>query len=169
MDPGNSGLLPAQGFTKERVRSWQAWPGKGPCTYFWCMTSAANYTKIYTDLGYLFYSMAAGDGTVRKAERTELKRLVDKYWLPMEDSTDQFGTDAGHYIDISFDFAESQEMNAEEAYAQFEDGFRTRKAHYNDKIKALTLKTVKAIADAFHGTNKEEQAMIDRVAKLLEG
>lgn len=131
------------------------------------MTTEQTWINIYADLGYLFYSVAAGDGRVRKAELEQLLRIVNKHWLPLEDTVDAAGTDAAHYIGISFDHADAQELGAEEAFNRFRDGYRDRSSRYDAKMKELVLKTVKAIAEAFHGVNKEEEEMIARVKALL--
>lgn len=131
------------------------------------MTTAHTYIKIYTSLGYLFYSVAAGDGTVRTAEVDELKRLVKEKWLPLEGSRDEFGTDAAHYIEMSFDFALGEEMGGEEAYERFTDEYTELAPHFDTGLKRVVRETASAIADAFYGTNKEEQKRLDAIDKLL--
>lgn len=44
---------------------------------------------------------------------------MDKHWLPLEASLDDFGTDSAHYITISFDFAMAEEMDADRAFQSF--------------------------------------------------
>lgn len=131
------------------------------------MTTANTYIKIYTSLGYLFYSVAAGDGTVRTAEVDELKRLVKEKWLPLEGSRDEFGTDAAHYIEMSFDFALGEEMDGEEAYERFTDEYPELAPHFDAGLKRTVRETAAAIADAFYGTNKEEQKHLEQIGRLL--
>lgn len=131
------------------------------------MTTATAYIKIYTSLGYLFYSVAAGDGTVREAEVDELKRLVKEKWLPLEGSRDEFGTDAAHYIEMSFDFAMGEEMDGDAAYERFTDEYKELAPHFDTGLKRMVRETASAIADAFYGINKEEQKRLDQIDKLL--
>ena len=42
------------------------------------MSTTETYVEIYTNLGFLFYSIAAGDGQVRQAEVDALNELVKK-------------------------------------------------------------------------------------------
>ncbi len=131
------------------------------------MTTANTYIKIYTSLGYLFYSVAAGDGTVRTAEVEKLKQLVKQDWLPLEGSRDEFGTDAAHYIEMSFDFALGEEMDGDAAYERFVDEYKDLAPHFDAGLKRLVLTTAAAVADAFHGTNKEERRQLGQIRKLL--
>lgn len=131
------------------------------------MTSRSSYIDIYSSLGFLFYSVAAGDGAIRAAELDALKQLVREKWLPLEGSRDEFGTDSAHYIGISFDYASTNEMSAEEAYARFADAYQEKEKHYDPDMKQLVLRTATAIADAYKHRNKAEQSMLTRVRELL--
>ncbi len=131
------------------------------------MSNASTYIDIYTSLGYLFYSVAAGDGKVRLAEVERLKALVKGKWLPLEASRDEFGTDAAHYIGISFDFAMGEGMDSEEAYNRFAEDFRTHASSYDAGMKRLVLETATAISEAFARTNKAERERLERLGRLL--
>ena len=133
------------------------------------MSNASTFIDLYTGLGYLFYSVAAGDGKVRPAEVGRLKDLVKEKWLPLEGSRDEFGTDAAHYIGMSFDFAVGEEMGSEEAFDRFAESYRGHAAHYDAGLKRMVLETATAIGDAFHGTNKAEKVRLDALKKLLHG
>ena len=133
------------------------------------MSTAETYIGLYTSLGYLFYSVAAGDGTVRPAEVDRLKALVKEKWLPLESSRDELGTDAAHYIGISFDFAQGAGMGSDEAFDRFAEDYRGHAASYDAGLKRMVLETARAIGEAFHGTNKAEQARLDRLERLLHG
>lgn len=131
------------------------------------MTSRSSYIEIYSSLGFLFYSVAAGDGTIRAAELDALKQLVREKWLPLEGSRDEFGTDSAHYIGISFDYASTNDMSAEEAYARFADVYQEKEKHFDPEMKKLVLRTATAIADAFRDRNKTEKSMLAQVKQLL--
>jgi hypothetical protein len=131
------------------------------------MSNASTFIDIYTNLGYLFYSVAAGDGKVRPAEAERLKALVKEKWLPLEASRDEFGTDAAHYIGMSFDFARSEAMDGDAAFQRFAEEYRGQAARFDDGLKRMVLGTAKAISEAFSGTNKVELARLDALGKLL--
>lgn len=131
------------------------------------MGIATTFEDIYASIGYLFYSIAASDGRIAPAEKQKVKKQVDKHWLPLEDSLDDFGTDSAHYIAISFDFAIAKEMNADIAFRNFRDQYRLAPERFTKAAKELILRTATGIADAFHGTNKAEQQRLAELKKLL--
>ncbi|HQV52034.1 MAG: hypothetical protein IPI00_16680 [Flavobacteriales bacterium] len=132
------------------------------------MTSTATYQDIYTSLGYLFYSVAISDGAVRKVEVDRLKELIAEKWLPLEGSRDIFGTDAGHYISISFDFANDSELSPDQAWERFVDDYKEHGTRYDDTMKRLTFETAAAIASVFSGNNKSELSRLFQLERLLK-
>lgn len=131
------------------------------------MGIATTFQDIYASIGYLFYSIAASDGKIAPAEKQKLKQQMDKHWLPLEDSLDDFGTDSAHYITISFDFAMAEEMDADRAFQSFRDQYRLAPERFTKAMKELVLKTAYGIADAFYGTNKAEQQRLGELKKML--
>lgn len=132
------------------------------------MSTAQTYVQIYTKLGYLFYSVAAADGTVRASELEELKRLVKEKWLPLEGSRDEFGTDAAHYIGMSFDYASTNGMSSADAFARFKSAFPELREHFDPGLRKMTLDTASAIADAYARTNKSELTALAQIRLLFE-
>lgn len=131
------------------------------------MSTADTYIDIYTNLGFLFYSVAAGDGHVRKPEVEELKRLVKEQWLPLEASRDEFGTDAAHYITMSFDLAHEHGYGAAETFERFEQAYHEHSRRFDPSLKKLVLDTAAAITDAFGHTNKAELTALTRIQMLF--
>ncbi|HRH70329.1 MAG TPA: hypothetical protein PLB89_12555 [Flavobacteriales bacterium] len=129
------------------------------------MTS--TYEDLYADLGFLFYSVAASDGKVSHAEMEKLKQLVKDQWLPMEPSRDDLGTDAAHYIDISFDYALDEGMDADVAFDRFADYFRQNKAQFDPSLRRMIYETAAAIAGSFAGNNKAELVRLGQLEQLF--
>jgi hypothetical protein len=127
------------------------------------MTMTTTYQDMYTSLGYLFYSLAASDGQVRPAEVETLKALIKEQWLPLENSRDELGTDAGHYIDISFDYANDNEMDPDEAFAKFNLDYKEHHARYDTGLRRMIYQTAAMLASAYAGNNKSE---LGRLAQL---
>jgi hypothetical protein len=127
-----------------------------------------NYQKLYENLGYLFYAVAAADHHVHRDEIDKLKVLVGKEWLPLENSTDSYGTDAAHYISIAFEYLLSEGMAAEDAYTVFSDFYKESEAGFTKDLKQKVKITAKSIATAFGGQNKKEQRFIDQLNKLMK-
>ena len=131
------------------------------------MSTAQTYIDIYTNLGFLFYSVAAGDGRVRGEEVETLKELVKERWMQLEESRDEFGVDAAEYIAMSFDYANDNGLDAEQAYQRFADAYREHAKRFDQRMKRLVLDTAVAITDAFGHTNKSEHAALSRVQLLF--
>jgi len=131
------------------------------------MSTAETYVDIYTNLGFLFYSIAAGDGQVRKAEVDTLKKLVRDKWMPLESSRDEFGVDSAEYINMSFDYAHDNGMEADVAYERFITGYREHKHTIDADLRALILDTAAAITDAYGHTNKAELTKLTQLQQLF--
>lgn len=125
------------------------------------------YEDLYKVLGGLFYHTAAVDGTVHASEKEKLHQLVQKNWKPVEQSTDEFGTDQASQIEFAFDFEESETIN-HSGLADFELFYKQHKPAFTPLIKDNILRTIYAVSSAFHGENKKEEALFYRVKNLLE-
>jgi len=131
------------------------------------MSTAETYVDIYTNLGFLFYSVAAGDGQVRKAEVDTLKQLVKDKWMPLESSRDEFGVDSAEYINMSFDHAHDNAMKADDAYARFTAAYHEHKENIDSPLRELILDTAAAIADAYGQANKAELSRLAQLQQLF--
>lgn len=127
-----------------------------------------NYETLYEKLGHLFYAIASSDKHVHPAEFERLKTLVSKEWLPLEDSTDTFGTDAAHYISIAFDYLSSEAVSSEEAFSVFSSFYEENTSRFTPPIKKKILSTAVAIADAFGTTNKKEKESLNTLKRLMK-
>jgi hypothetical protein len=126
-----------------------------------------NYQRIYEHAGYLFYAIAAADGAVKEAELSAIKDLINKEWLPLEDSTDEFGTDAAHYIFMTFDILMDRSLSADEAFAVFKDYFDTHKGAFTEPVRTKIRLTANAIAQAFAGKNKAESKYLKELKRMM--
>lgn len=127
-----------------------------------------NYQKLYENLGYLFYAIAAADQHVHREEIEKLKALVGKEWLPLENSTDSYGTDAAHYISIAFEYLLSESMASEDAFKVFSDYYEESEPSFTKDLKRKIKSTATAIASAFAGKNKKEKRYIDQLNRLMK-
>lgn len=127
-----------------------------------------NYQKIYEQLGNLFYSVAASDGHVKTKEIVKLKEIIDRDWLPLEESKDEFGIDAAHYIYITFDYLIASLTSAEDAFRAFASYYESHRSHFTKELKKKILKTSAEIANVFGGVNKSEISILTRLNLLLQ-
>lgn len=127
-----------------------------------------NYQRIYEKLGFLFYAIAAADNVVTPAEISRLEEMVKKIWVPIENTTDEFGTDAAQYISISFEYLMNEGVEADMAFEEFSNYYQDHSPAFSNGIKESIKMTAHAIAEAFKGENALEHAYLERLEKLLQ-
>lgn len=127
-----------------------------------------NLQPLYQQLGNLFYAIAAADATITKTEIDELKRQVSEKWLPLENSVDGYGTDAAHYITITFDYLVDETMpDVKESWDNFEAYYNDNTELFTNELKYLIADTAAAIANSFSGTNKAELHLLSQLTLLF--
>lgn len=125
------------------------------------------YEELYTELGKLFYHIAATDGKVQPSEKESVQQLIQSNWKPLEGSTDKYGTDHANLIDFAFDYEEA-EGTTENGFQSFQEFYQNNKPRFSPAIINNILQTGKAIATAYRGKNKTEQEVLDRIIRLFE-
>ena len=128
-----------------------------------------KFMALYSGLGFLFYCIAASDGRVAPAEEQRLKQLIKDKWLPLENSRDEFGTDAGHYIGIAFEYAVAQGVEVDAAWDRFVETHREHRALFTPDVVELVRGTAADVASAFAGTNKNEHVRLAKLHGVLTG
>lgn len=123
---------------------------------------------LYENLGKLFYAVAAADKMIHKEEVEALNEIVEKEWIPIEDSRDEYGTDLGFQIEVIFDWFAENEFSAEAAFEKFRV-FKEEHDYLFDKdLKLLIWKTAEKIAFAFADRSKPEILILSRLGLLLQ-
>ncbi len=129
--------------------------------------SDKTMTLFYQQLGKLFYSMALADGKIQQEEIAELKKIVRKEWVTLEDSIDSFQTHTAYQIEIVFDWLIEKKWDSKQLIADFKQFQKEHKSLFTKRINELILKTVKAIAASFYRKNKSEQLLMNELDSLL--
>ena len=106
-------------------------------------------------------------GQVRKAEGEALKHLVKGRWVPLESSRDEFGVDAAEYINMGFDHAHDNALDAGAAFDRFVNAYREHARRFDPALKELVMETAVAVADAFGHANKAELTSLFRIQQLF--
>ncbi|MBL0044248.1 MAG: hypothetical protein IPP33_07555 [Flavobacteriales bacterium] len=127
-----------------------------------------TYQDLYSSLGFLFYSIADSDGRVSPAEANKLKAIIKEQWLPLENSRDELGTDSGHYIDISFDFARDAGMKPDEAFGRFVEEFNADPERFDASMRKMIFDTAAAIASSSRGNSKSELTRLAQLEQLFK-
>jgi hypothetical protein len=125
-------------------------------------------TRFYQHLGELFYAIAKADNVVRAEEERVLKSIISKEWLALEDSEDEFHTDAAFQIEFVFDSLKESDTGAEQWFQEFRLFKESHEHLFTDKVKRLTIRTANAIASSFSGTNKSELDMLLRLELMFK-
>ena len=123
--------------------------------------------NFYQRLGRLFYAVAASDSNIQKEEIQKLKQILREEWLAVDDTVDEFGTDAAFQIEIVFDWLLENDYNSKNTLKEFEDYVKQHPNFFTKEIKYLILKTANAIAHSFFGKNKSEVIFLTRLQAIL--
>ena len=123
--------------------------------------------ELFIRLGYLFYSIAIADGTIEGAEINKLKKTIKERWHPIGESLDEFGSPACFKIISVFDWLESKQVFADEAFNKFETFFQKNRHLVDATMRTNILQTAIDISLAFKGENKMEHVFIENLKKML--
>ena len=126
------------------------------------------YRQFYSELAKLLYAVANVDGKISAKEREELKVIVRNELVPAEHHTDKFGTDAAYYTEIEFDFLEEAMIEPETAFESFLNFVANHHSAVDSRMREVSLRTAKKIADTYHKTSKKEKELIKKLEKKLE-
>lgn len=131
------------------------------------MKNPKIWINFYEHMAFLGYSIAAADKKVHSKEIAALRQLLRKEWLELEDSVDEFGSDAAFQIETVFDWLIENSPSSEYAFEKFHRFVKEHPAFIKG-LKQNILKTAGGIADAFSGINKTELSLLFRLEKLLD-
>lgn len=122
---------------------------------------------FYKELGRLLYAIAAADGKVAEKEIATLKQVVSEQLVPLETSTDHFGTDQAFITEFEFDVLADRSASSEGAFDSFIAYMARHKNDLTEERKALIYRAADAVANAFHGVNKAELPLLIELRRHL--
>ena len=122
---------------------------------------------FYKELGRLLYAIAAADGVVSEKEVATLKRIVSEELVPLEASTDHFGSDQAFITEFEFDVLADRSASSEGAFDSFIAYMSGHKKDLEPERKALTYRAAEAVANAFRGVNKDELPLLIALRRHL--
>lgn len=123
--------------------------------------------QFYQNLGKLFFAVAMADKSVRPKEVEKLTEDVRTYWLDLDHTWDEFGTDAAYQIEIVFDWLLNEEKDSETYFDEFADFYHEHPDKFSRPIKTLILHTCNDIANSFAGKNKSELIILAKLQNLF--
>ncbi len=126
------------------------------------MYKSLNIT-FYQNIAKLFYAIAAADKIIKPIEFDTLKDFIKREWLSVEDTEDDYKTDAAYQIEIVFDWLTTQELDAESCFNDFIEYKNEHIYFFTEEMNTLILKTAGAIASSYSGENKSELIMLAKL------
>jgi uncharacterized tellurite resistance protein B-like protein len=125
------------------------------------------YKDFYSEVGKLLYAVADIDGVITQTEKKALQDIVKKELIPADKHSDSFGTESAFYSEIEFDFLDDQIADAEAAFESFIDFVEEHHTAFDQKLRKICIHIANELASAYHGTNKKEKALIEKLKKSL--
>lgn len=126
-----------------------------------------KYKDFYAELGKLLYAVADIDHVITQKEKKALYDIVKNELVPSERHTDQFNTDVAFYTEMEFDFLDESIGDTEAAFNSFIDFVEDHHTAFDERMKKVSLHVAKELAQAYHGTNKKEKLLIDKLKEKL--
>lgn len=125
------------------------------------------FRRFYSEVGKLMYAVAAVDGKVQKKEYDKLREIVEKKLVPIERSTDQFGTDNAYYAEIEFDILMDRDASSASCFESFCSYVEAHKTAFDAHLKMMVTSLVKELAGVYRGTNSKEAQLIKKLKQRL--
>jgi uncharacterized tellurite resistance protein B-like protein len=125
------------------------------------------YMKFYKQLGKLLYAVAKADGKIQEPEVRAIHEIVITDLVPIEDSVDQFGTDAAFYAEFEFEILRDHGSPKDKVYQSFLDYVKDNNKNLKPNLRDLIMKSVEKVAEAHLGTEPAEAALIADLRKHL--
>ena len=122
---------------------------------------------FYQQIGRLFYAVANIDNRIKEEEIAEVKKIILSDWLPIENSADEFGSDAAYQIDSVFDWLRENPIDSHLVIEAFKKYKNENQKLFTPQICNLILKSADKIANSFSGKNKSELIFITQLHTIL--
>lgn len=126
-----------------------------------------KYEEFYAEVGKLFYALAKVNGDISEEERKELHRLILDKLVPLEDSTDEFGTDCGMYAEMEFEVLLEQGVKPKVAFNSFIDYVDNHFTAMNPKMKNAVIEISEALISKFHQRSIKDLHLLNKLRKTF--
>ena len=133
------------------------------CKYKLDVMNKKLNTNFYKNVAKLFYAIAAVDKVIKEEEFTALKKIVKKEWLTLDESEDEYSTDAAYQIEFVFEGLQFKGLDAYDCYNEFIEYKNKHSYFFTDQLNSLIMKTADKIASSYAGKNKSELIMLAKL------
>jgi hypothetical protein len=125
------------------------------------------YKNFYSEVGKLLYALAKADGSIAPEEIRAIHKLVLEDLVPLESSTDEFGTDSAFYVEMEFDYLNENFYDPEVAFNSFVDYVEDHYTAFDENLKEVVFNVAETLTDSFHETNIKDHYMILKLKEVL--
>ena len=127
-------------------------------------------TRAYQEIGKLFFAVAFADKKIHANEVKQLQETYRKAWLHKDHTTDEYGEEATHQIEIVFDFLleEHDEINSFDMLDVFAEFKAAHPSFFTKALNKKIMDSAMAIADSYAGVNKSEMVTISKISEILK-
>tara|TARA_R110002050_G_scaffold297339_2_gene458641 strand:+ start:55274 stop:55675 length:402 start_codon:yes stop_codon:yes gene_type:complete len=125
------------------------------------------YKNFYSEVGKLLYALAKADGNIATEEVKAIHQLILKDLVPLEKSTDEFGTDSAYYVEMEFDYLNENFAEPEDAFESFIDYVTDHYTAFDSHLKEAIYRVAETLTNSFHETNIKDHYMILKLRDVL--
>lgn len=123
--------------------------------------------SFYQLMGRVFFAVAQADKRIEPEEVAALKQIVKDAWLEVDDTTDEFDTDAAFQIEIVFDYLLNNDVIENDVLDDLKEFKSVHPSIFTHRMIELIMETAFKIASSFARRNKSELVFISRLKLLL--
>lgn len=127
-----------------------------------------KFELYYKALGNLLYAVAKADGQVNSKEKLKVKSIVAEQLLQLEDSLDDYGSDAAFATEFQFEECELNDLTSKVAFESFEEYFSTHKKVIKPHLTHFFYNLAKHVAQSSAGINKSESNILAKIEALIK-
>ncbi len=126
------------------------------------------YKNFYSEVGKLLYALAKTDGSISKKEIKAIHKLVLKDLVPLENSTDEFGTDSAFYVEMEFDFLNENFYDPDVAFNSFISYVENHYTAFDSHVKEVVLNVAETLIKSFHETNIQDHNYLIKLRETFK-
>ncbi len=116
---------------------------------------------FYIEFGKVLYALTIADGYISDKEKKAVIDLVKKKLAPVEDISDQFGTDLAYYAEFAFETEEDSFDSKEDALASFNMYLKVTHLRLPKPVKKACIEILNELAKSSgHKISQEEASII---------
>lgn len=125
------------------------------------------YKTFYSEVGKLLYALAKANGSVSEEEVAEIHRTVVNDLVPLENSTDEYGTDSAYYVEMEFDYLNENDADPDDAFMSFIDYVEDHFTGFDPKLRQAILDVTEKLSAVFKHTEIQDKGLLTKIRQKL--